>query len=44
MSRVYNQTFDEQSGNQLTDATCPECEGRIRADGNEPARSVASCL
>lgn len=38
MSRVYNSTFDEQSGNQLpNDTNCPECDGRIRADGGERA-------
>jgi len=38
MSRVYNSTFDEQSGNQLpNDTKCPECGGRIRADGGERA-------
>jgi len=38
MSRVYNSTFDEQSGNQLPNETrCPECDGRVRADGGERA-------
>jgi len=38
---VYNTTFDEQSGKQLNDATCPECEGQIRADGGE--RTCEEC-
>ncbi|WP_089649957.1 TFIIB-type zinc ribbon-containing protein [Halobacterium hubeiense] len=42
MSRVYTQTFDEQSGNELpNDTKCPECDGRIRADGGE--RTCEDC-
>jgi transcription initiation factor TFIIB len=42
MSRVYTQTFDEQSGNQLpNETTCPECDGRVRVDGGE--RTCEDC-